>query len=218
VSDRSRVIAELRERIRRIERRPPPTARVVPAGSPALDALLGGGFPRGAVVELCGGRASGKTALALAAVAAATAEGALCACVDARGELYAPALAALGVDLSRLLIVRPPSGAARGEASPRDALWAAEALLASGAFAAVVLDVAIPAAARAHGGGASGEAMLRRLASAAQKGGAAGVWLAEPGMARVPGIVRLDVAAGPAGPVVRRAGTAEAGGRAFHAA
>jgi protein ImuA len=221
VPDQRQLIEDLRERIRRIERRPPPCTRVVPAGRPAVDALLGGGFPRGSLVELCGPPGSGKTALAASALARAGDEGALGAWVDGRGELYAPALAPLGVDLARLLIVRPAStgGRARGEGSPRDALWAAEALLASGAFAVVVLDVPLAAGARARGGGASAEAMLRRLGGAAQRGGAAGLWLAEPGAARIPGVVRLDVAPGPGEPVVRRAGAPGAGaGRASHAA
>ena len=216
------LIDGLRERIRRIERRPPRSDRVVASGWPEVDGLLGGGFPRGALAELTGGRGSGKTALALSALAKATAEGALAAYVDGRGELYAPAAAALGVDLSRLLIVRPSAGASRRETrapfalSPsrrertpgdpgQDALWAAEALLASGAFAVVAVDVSLPPGARARSG-ASAEAMARRLQGAAEKGGAAGLWLAEPGGCRVPAAVRLEVEAGERGPVVRRQG------------
>ena len=207
------VIQELRERIQRIERRPVRSDRVVASGWVEVDGLLGGGFPRGALAEIVGTPGSGKTALALSAAARATAEGALAAFVDARGELYAPAAAALGVDLERLLIVRPPAPAVRGSArareltsAVRDALWAAEALLGSGAFAVVAVDAPLAAGARAGAGGASAEAMLRRLQGAAEKGGAAGLWLGEPGSCRAPAAVRLEVAAGAEGPVVRRGG------------
>ena len=101
-----------------------------------------GGFPRGAISELAGGRASGKTAVALSLLASLGREE-LFAWVDARGELYPPAAAARGVDLARLLIVRP--GAAAGTTA---ALWAAEALLGSAAFAAVVVDVPLRKAER----------------------------------------------------------------------
>jgi protein ImuA len=234
--DQRHVIDELRERIQRIERRPPRADRVVATGWPEIDGLLGGGFPRGALVDLCGSAGSGKTKLALRALARVTAEGALGAYVDGRGELYAPAAAAVGVGLERLLIVRPRSPAGRGGGAGaggalREALWAAEALLASGAFALVVVDA--PAGAggrvlRGRGGaggarGATVEAMLRRLRAAAEKGGAASVWLGEPGELRVPGALRLEVAPGTAageGPRVRRAGAVDAvdGGRIVHAA
>lgn len=242
--DQRQVIEELRERIHRIERRPPPVGRVVATGWPALDGLLGGGFPRGALVELRGVPGSGKTHLALRALARITGEGALGAYVDGRGELYAPAAAALGVALERLLIVRPPLPALRGPSTrpagaSREALWAAEALLASGAFALVVVDALVHAGARvtavrsghpernvAGGGaksrGATAESMLRRLRTAAEKGGAAGVWLGEPGESRVPASLRLEVAPGAGredAPVVRRmVGTAASGAEQGHAA
>jgi RecA/RadA recombinase len=217
--DQRQVIEELRERIRRIERRPVRSDHVVPSGWPAVDGLLGGGFPRGAITELCGPPGSGKTALALAALARTTETGSLAAFVDGRGELYAPAALALGVDLERLLVVRPPVVAVRvaGRAHEqvpacvREALWAAEALLASGAFAAVAVDVPVAAGARAGAGGASAEAMLRRLQSAAEKGNTAALWLAEPGSCRVPARVRLEVAGGASRAAVRRAAGVERG-------
>jgi len=190
---RTELIEDLRERIRCIERRPPRRVAFEATGLPEVDALLpGGGFPRGALSEVAGGPGSGKTALCLAAMARAMRGEGLAAFVDGRGELYPPAAAALGVDLSRLLVVRP------GEAIA--GLWSAEALLASGAFEAVAVDLP-PLAARP--GGASPGAMVRRLLAAAEKGGTVGLWLA-PGI-RVPAAVRLEVARGPKGPVVRRA-------------
>src|SRR5512142_1546480 len=104
-TERHLVLAELRDAIRRIERRPARREGCVRCGRPEVDgALPGGGFPRGALTELAGGPASGKAAVALS----------LFAWVDGRGELYPPAAAALGVDLARLLLVRTAPAAARG--------------------------------------------------------------------------------------------------------
>jgi protein ImuA len=166
-----------------------------------VDARLpGGGFPRGGLAELAGGPASGKTGVALSALREAQAGGALVAYVDGRGELYPPAAAELGVDLERLLVVRPGAprrdaeGAAAGVAGrghPEEALpglWAAEALLASGAFAAVAIDVPLRGVPPTRA-----EAMLRRLRAAAEKGGAAALWLAPPGGPRLPAALRLEI-------------------------
>lgn len=106
-------------------------------GWPEVDALLGGGFPRRVITEVLGTASCGKTSLAAAALGALTRAGSLAAWIDAAGEIHPPALAAAGVDLSRLLIVRPGKGEA-GDATA--ALWAAEVLLQSGTFDAVVLD------------------------------------------------------------------------------
>jgi len=192
------LLEDLRERIRRIERRPPRRTAFEATGLAEVDLLLpGGGFPRGALSEIAGAPGSGKTALCLAAMARAMRAEGLAAFVDGRGELYPPAAEPLGVDLARLLIVRPP--AAGGLVA---ALWSAEALLSSGAFEVVAMD--LPAAVR-RAGGAHPESMVRRLLAAAEKGGAVGLWLAAPGGIRVPAAVRLEVAAGAAGPAVRRA-------------
>jgi len=184
--DRPRLLAELREAIHRIERRPARRSGAVGSGLAEVDgALPGGGFPRGAISELAGGRASGKTAVALSLLASLEG-GDLFAWVDGRGEIYPPAAAARGVDLARLLIVRPAGG--RGD-PVRAGLWAAEALLGSGAFAAVVMDIPTRGAERGWA------AVAHRLQSAAEKGGAVGLWLASPrGVLRVPAAVRLDVA------------------------
>jgi protein ImuA len=201
LQDRHHLLSALRETIQRIERRPARRGGVVPSGLPQLDAALpAGGFPRGALSELSGGQASGKTVAALGLLAALPPD-ALFAWIDARGELYPPGAAARGVELQRLLIVRPASHARAAApdagarpAPPRahlvsDALWAAEALLGSGAFAAVVIDVPLCTALRGWDG------VARRLQAAAEKGGSVGLWLAEPGAAvRVPAAVRLVVA------------------------
>jgi protein ImuA len=192
------VLARLREEIRRIERRPGRRDGVVPCGLASVDGVLpGGGFPRGSLSDLTGGPASGKTAVALALLAGLPDDD-LAAWVDATGELYPPAAAARGVDLRRLLIVRPTivqasgAGRERGSASTapdwRSALWASEALLASGAFAAVVMDAGAP---RVTSGA---DAVARRLQAAAERGGAVGLWLGAGARGlRIPAAVRVEL-------------------------
>lgn len=234
--ERTLVLARLRDEIRRIERRPDRRAGALPCGLPGVDEALPGGFPRGSLSELRGGPASGKTAVALSLVAALPRDE-LAAFVDGTGELYPPAAEALGVDLGRLLLVRPAAaggsvadggrgdgsgskGLGRGDSgrpgeaggalhgkhekgasAALGALWAAEALLASGAFAVVVLD--LPMAAGVRGA----DALLRRLQTAAEKGGAIGLWLSTPGAsARVPSGVRLDLSVRAGRIVARREG------------
>ncbi len=215
------IIDSLREEIRRIERRPGvDRLAFARTGHPALDALLpGGGFPRGALTQLSGGEASGKTAVALRALAATMGDSGFAAYVDGRGELYPPAVAAHGVDLARLLIVRPLDGGQVTDGAARRALWAAEALLASGAFEGVVLDVPLERLAsgstdRFAGGEtyrasrpprAGIGAMLRRLQVAAEKGGTAGFWLGAPGGFRIPAAVCLELSQGARGLEARRA-------------
>lgn len=111
-----------------LEHRLPPA---LPTGVAALDALLGGGFPEGRITELAG---PGSTALAAVAAAALTRGGRLAAWIDRPDALDPHTATAAGVDLSRMLWCRP--------ASRRDALRAADVLLASRAFALVVLDLA----------------------------------------------------------------------------
>jgi recombination protein RecA len=110
-------------------------------GLPELDALLpDAGIPRGSVVELCAaGEGALGTSLGLRACAQAQAEARArggntpwCAFVDPTGTLYGPGVAAAGVELTRLLVVRPPLGALS-----RVALRLAE----SEAFAVVVVDL-----------------------------------------------------------------------------
>jgi hypothetical protein len=70
--------------------------------------LLGGGFPRGGLSEIAGPPSSGRTSLALALLAAATARGEVAALVDAADAFDPPSAEAAGVALARLLWVRPP--------------------------------------------------------------------------------------------------------------
>src|SRR6185369_7864288 len=100
------------------ERGPLPTAH------PALDPLLGGGLPRGELVEVVGGRSSGRLSLVLAALAAATSTGEAAALVDLGDHLDPAAAVAAGIDLQRLLWVRPRD--------VRQTLAAAEMVLGGG--------------------------------------------------------------------------------------
>src|SRR5436190_5508078 len=81
-------------------------AAVAPTGITALDARLGGGFPRGQLSELVGPRSSGRTSVLLGMIAAATARGELAALVDAGDRFDAASAAAAGIDLERLLWIR----------------------------------------------------------------------------------------------------------------
>ena len=102
----------------------------LPTGVAPFDALLGGGLPRGALVELSG-RSGGRFALVLAALAAATSRGETAALLDLGDHLDPAAAEEAGCDLSRLLWVRPLRF--------REALLAAETVAAAG-FRLVVLD------------------------------------------------------------------------------
>ncbi len=201
--ERHLVIARLRDEIRRMEHRPARRDGTAACGIDAVDAVLPGGFPRGALSELAGGPASGKTAVALALFARLGPEE-LAAYVDGRAELYPPAASSLGVDLGRLLVVRPPrASSGEGRRDALSALWAAEALLSSGAFSAVAIDVALPRRL------AGWEAIARRLQSAAERGGAVGLWLAPSrGGLRLPAAVRIELAA-PGGRIVARRASGE---------
>jgi len=77
-----------------------------PTGISELDALLGGGVPQGAIVELCGSTSSGRTSLAFSMLAQATGRQEACAYVDVSDALDPMSLASAGVDLKRLLWIR----------------------------------------------------------------------------------------------------------------
>ncbi|HEY6386584.1 MAG TPA: hypothetical protein VIX91_12970 [Candidatus Acidoferrum sp.] len=77
-----------------------------PSGVAELDAVLGGGFPRGSLVELCGPASSGRTSLAFSLLGQATERQEACAFVDVSDALDPLSLAAAGVELPRLLWIR----------------------------------------------------------------------------------------------------------------
>ncbi|MDN5761428.1 MAG: recombinase RecA [Microlunatus sp.] len=106
---------------------------VIPTGSIALDLALGiGGLPRGRVVEIYGPESSGKTTVALHAIASAQAMGGICAFIDAEHALDPDYAAKLGVDTDALLVSQPDNG--------EQALEIADMLVRSGALALLVID------------------------------------------------------------------------------
>ena len=105
----------------------------VSTGSLGLDIALGiGGLPKGRIVEIYGPESSGKTTLALHAVAAAQQAGGACAFVDAEHALDPSYAKKLGVDLDELLISQPDAG--------EQALEIADTLVRSGAIDVLVID------------------------------------------------------------------------------
>ena len=135
-------------------------------GIPNLDRALGPvGIPHGRLTELFGEISSGKTTLAYALLAACTGRGDLGAYVDPENNLFAPAAQAAGIDLTRLIVVRPKQA--------QQLRRAADAIVRSGACAVVVLD------------GWSADALqtnhYARLASHAEKNGTALVVLSQGG-------------------------------------
>jgi recombination protein RecA len=107
--------------------------RVIPTGSIALDVALGvGGLPRGRVVEIYGPESSGKTTVALHAVANAQAAGGVAAFIDAEHALDPDYAKVLGVDTDSLLVSQPDTG--------EQALEIADMLIRSGAIDLIVID------------------------------------------------------------------------------
>jgi len=106
---------------------------VIPTGSIALDVALGiGGLPRGRCVEIYGPESSGKTSLALHAVASAQKAGGIAAFIDAEHALDPDYAQKLGVDTEALLVSQPDTG--------EQALEIADMLIRSGAIDVVVID------------------------------------------------------------------------------
>ena len=106
---------------------------VIPTGSIALDVALGlGGLPRGRIVEIYGPESSGKTSLALHAVANAQKAGGIAAFIDAEHALDPTYARELGVNIDELLVSQPDSG--------EQALEIADTLVRSGAIDVVVID------------------------------------------------------------------------------
>jgi len=106
---------------------------VIPTGSIALDVALGiGGLPRGRVVEIFGPEASGKTTVALHAVANAQRAGGIAAFIDAEHALDPDYAKKLGVDTDALLVSQPDTG--------EQALEIADMLIRSGALDIIVID------------------------------------------------------------------------------
>ncbi|GIO22035.1 recombinase RecA [Oceanobacillus sp. J11TS1] len=110
-----------------------PKISTIPSGSLALDVALGiGGYPKGRVVEIYGPESSGKTTVALHAIAEAQKQGGQAAFIDAEHALDPVYAKALGVNIDELLLSQPDTG--------EQALEIAEALVRSGAVDIIVVD------------------------------------------------------------------------------
>lgn len=113
--------------------RPEQDVEVIPTGSLALDLALGiGGLPRGRVIEIFGPESSGKTTMALEAVANAQKAGGVAAYIDAEHALDPVYAKRIGVDVDNLIISQPDSG--------EQALEIADMLIRSGALDIIVID------------------------------------------------------------------------------
>ena len=106
---------------------------VIPSGSIALDSALGiGGYPRGRIIEIYGPESSGKTTLAIHAIAQAQKNGGIAAIIDTEHAFDRTYAKNLGVDLETLLISQPDNG--------EQALEIADNLIRSGAIDIIVID------------------------------------------------------------------------------
>ena len=106
---------------------------IIPTGSIALDHALGiGGYPRGRVIEIYGPESSGKTTLAIHAIAEAQKQGGIAAIIDAEHAFDRTYAKKLGVNVDTLLISQPDNG--------EQALEIADSLIRSGAVDIVVID------------------------------------------------------------------------------
>lgn len=153
----------------------------VPSGSLALDVALGvGGYPRGRIVEIYGPESSGKTTVALHAIAEAQASGGQAAFIDAEHALDPTYAKALGVDVEELLLSQPDTG--------EQALEIAEALVRSGAVDMIVVDSVAALVPKAEIEGEMGDAhvglqarlmsqALRKLSGAISKSNTTAVFI-----------------------------------------
>ena len=106
---------------------------IIPSGSILLDEALGiGGYPRGRIIEIFGPESSGKTTIALHAVAEAQKQGGIAAFIDAEHALDPQYAKALGVNIDELWVSQPDTG--------EQALEIAESLVRSGAVDIIVID------------------------------------------------------------------------------
>ncbi|MDE6593577.1 MAG: recombinase RecA [Oscillospiraceae bacterium] len=138
---------------------------VISTGSMTLDMALGiGGLPRGRIVEIYGPESSGKTTVALHALAQAQKKGGEVAFIDVEHALDPVYAKALGVDIDNLLVSQPDSG--------EQALEIAEALVRSGAIDCIVVDSVAAMVTKAEIDGEMGDShvgLLARLMSQAMR-------------------------------------------------
>jgi len=126
---------------------------VIPSGSLTLDLALGvGGYPKGRVIEIFGPESSGKTTLAIHAIAESQRKGGICAIVDAEHAFDRFYAESLGVDIANLLISQPDNG--------EQALEIADNLIRSGAIDLLVVDSVAALTPRAEIEGEMGDSQV----------------------------------------------------------
>ena len=131
-----------------------PKVQVIPTGSVALDVALGiGGLPRGRVIEVYGPESSGKTTVALHAVANAQKNGGIAGFIDAEHALDPEYARKLGVDTDFLIVSHPDTG--------EQALEIADMLIRSGALDIIVIDTVAAIVPKASIEGERGSSYVR---------------------------------------------------------
>jgi hypothetical protein len=170
----------------------PPPDRVASTGCRALDAALGGGLRRGHLSEITGTASSGRTTIAVHALAAAAARGEAVAIVDTCDTFDPPSAAARGLDLARVLWVRDTGDASR-------ALKAFSLILQAGGFGLVILDLAdVPAPALRRFPWYWTSSTWMRLARIVEGSDTAALLIGTEHMARSAGGVTVALAPAPA--------------------
>lgn len=124
----------------------------VSSGAISIDLILGGGWPRGRVIEVYGPESSGKTTLCLHAAAEFQKAGGIVAFIDAEHALDPSYAAKVGVDIDNLLLSQPDSG--------EQALEIVEALVRSGGVDLIIIDSVAALTPRAEIEGAMGDAQM----------------------------------------------------------
>ena len=125
---------------------------LLPSGSLSLDFALGGGYPKGRIIEIYGPESSGKTTLALHAIAEMQKQGGQCAFIDAEHALDPSYAKKIGVDTANLLISQPDNG--------EQALEICETLVRSGAVDLIVVDSVAALVPQAEIDGDMGDAQM----------------------------------------------------------
>ncbi|MEA3304728.1 MAG: recombinase RecA [Patescibacteria group bacterium] len=149
-------------------------------GSLSLDMALGGGIPKGRIIEIYGPESSGKTTLTLHAIAEAQKEGSICAFIDAEHALDPAYAATIGVDIENLIIAQPDNG--------EQALEITEKLINSNAVDLVIVDSVAALTPRAEIEGDMGDShmglqarlmsqALRKLTAAISRTGATVIFI-----------------------------------------
>ena len=137
--------------VMRLSDKPLNVARISSGVFP-VDEIIGGGYPLGRIIELYGPESSGKTTLALKAIASFQKEGHVCAFIDAEHALDPDYAVALGVDIDNLYVSQPDCG--------ETALEIAEILVRSGAVGLIVVDSVAALVPRAEIDGEMGAASV----------------------------------------------------------